>query len=129
MLQNNYSASETQFMCDVCSEAIINPLCPFCLNTEIEAWLTFYPNLGEELLPRIKKYLHQINNFSRNSTACIRCNSKRASVCPYCFTEFVLDELKKIHASRIILKEFFQFFNFDFDHTGYSKEAERLGLI
>ncbi len=129
MLQKKFTAFEPQFMCDVCSEAVINPLCPFCLNTEIEAWLTLYPDLRYMLLPSIKKYLQKIDSEANPSTKCISCGYHSAFLCPYCFTEFVLKELKRIHASRIILKEFFQFFNFDFDHKGYSKEAERLGLI
>jgi hypothetical protein len=128
MLQKKHSASETQYLCDVCSEAVVNPICPFCLTTEIEAWLTLYPNLREELLPRIKMHLLRPESNVK-STKCIKCKTHSAFVCPYCFTEFVLLELKKISVNRIILKEFFEFFNFDFEHTGYFKEAEKLGVI
>lgn len=34
-----------------------------------------------------------------------------------------------MHAHREILKEFLQFFNYDFEHTGYTKDAEELGVI
>lgn len=128
MTQKNYPASEPQSMCDVCSEAVTTPLCPFCLTTEIEAWLTLYPNLRQELLPRIKRYLLRVEN-NLNPTICVKCQDNTAFVCPNCFTEFVLGELKKISANRIVLKEFFEFFNFDFDHTDYFKEAEKLGVI
>mgnify|MGYP001588482433 FL=1 len=121
--KNNYSADEPQFMCDVCSEAITNPLCPFCLTTEIEAWLTLYPNLRSELLPKLKKYLINIQNKLIEGDNCIKCN-KRASVCPYCFTDYVVREIKKIGASELVLKEFIEFFNFDFEHTGYSEESQ-----
>jgi hypothetical protein len=129
MLQKNFTANEPQFMCDVCSEAVINPLCPFCLKTEIEAWLTLYPNLRYDLLPQLRKYLQKIDSEANPSTRCISCGYDSTFLCPYCFTEFVLNELKKIHANKIVLKEFFQFFNFDFEHNGYSKEAEELGFI
>ena len=43
--------------------------------------------------------------------------------------EEVMRELKQINVNNIILREFFEFFNFDFHHTGYSKEAEMLGVI
>lgn len=130
MLQKNYPAHENQYMCDECSEAVTNPICPFCLATEIKAWLTLYPNLRQELMPRIQKYLTQISNKIVNyGTECIKCGNKRAFVCPYCFTYFVFNELVKINANKIILKEFFHFFNFDLHHTGYTKYAEDIGII
>lgn len=129
MITNNYSASEPQFLCDVCSIAVTNPICPSCMAEEVEAWATLYPNLRKELLPRLHHYLRKINSSLVDSTRCIKCNDKRAAVCPYCFTDHVLMELKRINANRIILKEFVEFFNFDFEHTEYSQEAEKLGVI
>ncbi len=130
LIQKNYSAAETQYLCNVCSEAVTNPICPFCLATEINAWLTLYPNLKQELLPRINKYLQEINNKIINyGTQCIKCKNKRAYVCPYCFTEYIFNELRKINADKRILKEFFEFFNYDFHHTGYTKEFEQMGVI
>ena len=55
--QKLYLASEQQFHCDVCSEAVTNPLCPMCLTGEIEAWSTLYPNIRSELLPKLKRYI------------------------------------------------------------------------
>ena len=130
LTQKNYNTDETQYMCDVCSEAVTNPICPFCLTTEIKAWLTFYPDLEQELLPRINKFLHRITNqITSYGTECIKCKNKRAHVCPYCFTRYVFDELQKINVSRLVLKEFFEFFNFDLHHTGYTEEAEELGVF
>jgi len=130
MLPNKHFASEPQFLCSVCSQAITNPLCPTCLTTEIQAWLTLYPDLRRGLLPKLFKYLHDIEEkVTDSTTSCLKCKNKRASICPYCFTDYVLNQLKRLNANRIILKEFFEFFNFDLDHTGYSKEAEHLGVI
>ena len=130
MLHNNYPASEAHYMCDVCSEAITNPLCPECLTMEIEAWLTLYPNLRSELLPKIQQFLNEIEDkLIHDTTQCIKCGEKKTAICPYCFTDFVLKHLKKINANKIVLTEFFEFFNFDLDHKGYSKEAEELGVI
>ena len=129
--QKNYLAPEPQqFLCDVCSIAVTNPLCPSCLAQEIDAWTTYYPDLRSNLLPRIRKYLGQSESkIVFEATQCIKCNEKIGIVCPYCFTAYVLSELKRIKANRIIIKEFLEFFNFDFDHTGYSVEAEKLGVI
>ena len=117
-------------LCDICRNSITHPICSHCLKEEVEAWLTLYPHLREELMPRIKKFLTAIeDNRLSESTRCIKCSNKRAAVCPYCFTERVLYELKKMGSSVYVIKEFFMFFNFDFEHTGYSKEAERLHLL
>ena len=112
MLPKSYLASEQHYVCDVCSEAVTNPICPNCIATEIEAWLTYYPNLRVEILPRIKQYLKKLGQKITESTECIKCKNKTASVCLYCFTEYVLSELKKIQANKIMLKEFLEFFSF-----------------
>ena len=113
MLQKYQLIFEQHYMCDVCSEAVTNPICPLCIAVEIEAWLTFYPNLRQELLPKLNIYLKNIKEKITESTKCIKCKNKIASVCPYCFTQHVLEELKKIQANPIILKEFTEFFNFN----------------
>jgi protein-disulfide isomerase len=116
-------------MCDVCSEAITNPICPVCLSRGVDAWLKRYPGLKTKILPKLKKHFRDIEKRTLDSTQCIRCNDYRTSVCPYCFTERVLTELKNSGADKSVLSEFFEFFNFDMEHTGYSKEAEMLGVI
>ena len=128
MLQNNYPTLESHYDCRLCHEPVSNPLCPACLTAQIEAWLTSYPNyhqLRQRLIPKIQRFLVR---HLKESTQCIKCNEKRASVCPYCFTEFVLNELKKLDVNKTILKEFLIFFNFDLEHRGYYKEAESLGI-
>ncbi len=112
MLKNNSFAFEQQYVCEICGEAITNPLCPVCLTTEINAWLTLYPDLRKELIPKLQKYLKRVKEDITNSTQCIKCKNKRASICPYCFTAYVLGELKKLNINKIILKEFLEFFNF-----------------
>ena len=125
--QLNYPG--TEFLCNECREAIVNPLCPFCLTTEVEAWLTYYPDLKNQLLYRIKSYINRIYIYSNSITKCIKCNQNTTFLCPYCFTNYVLEELKLINVNNIVLTEFFEFFNFDFDHSGYYKEAEKLGVF
>lgn len=79
-------------------------------------------------MPKLENYLKWIENRTYEGTSCIKCKNNSAIVCPYCFTEYVLQELKKLEANKIVLKEFFVFFNFDFDHTGYYDEGEKLGV-
>ena len=111
--QNNYLVLEQQHHCDICSEAVTNPLCPICLTGEVEAWLTLYPSLSNELLPKLKKYLQRIEDKIIDSTKCIKCKNKRVSICPYCFVDYIFGELKKLSVSKIVFKEFLQFFNYE----------------
>ncbi len=130
MLQKYATALETNHLCDICSEAITNPLCPFCLSEEIDAWLTLYPDLRKELMPKLNKYLDNISNrITTYGTKCIKCKSKRSFVCTYCFTDIVFRELNKINAGKLIVREFLEFFNFDLNYDGYIKEAEEEGVI
>ena len=126
-----YPASERFYECVNCQEAIFNPICPVCLTTQLEAWLSSissYP-LKKKLIEKIKKYVERTDNLAGETTKCIACGNPRASLCPYCFTNYVFNVLKEMNVSREIIKEFLQFFNYDFEHTGYSKEAEKLGVI
>jgi hypothetical protein len=125
MLNSTFTGTEQFYDCEICNEPISNPLCPVCLTTEIEAWLTLYPSLRQDLIPRLeKKFKHSI----KDAVQCIKCNNQ-SSVCPLCFTKTVLNELRAIRVNKIILREFLQFFNFDFEHVVYTKDAEELGVI
>lgn len=126
MLKQQYHDANA-LLCAECNEAIFNPLCPKCLAREINSWLYSYPGLRGRIITKINKL---VNNKSFNhGMKCAICKKNSMFLCPYCFTEMVLQELKKEGAPRSVLKEFLQFFNFDFEHTGYSKEAEKLGVI
>jgi hypothetical protein len=129
-LKVDYSSSEFRdktYTCSFCTESITNPLCPFCLAEEIQAWLTLYPHLKEDILSSLNDYLKKINNsLTSYGVVCIKCGEDRASVCPYCFTEFVFKKLIEIKANRLVLKEFFDFFDFDLEHKGYIEFVEEL---
>ncbi|MFA5174368.1 MAG: hypothetical protein WC438_04265 [Candidatus Pacearchaeota archaeon] len=129
MVQTNYPTLESYYGCSLCHEPVSNPICPSCITAQIEAWLTIYPNyhqLRAKLMPKVNKFLRKNLEYG---AMCIKCNEKRASVCPYCFTEFVLNELREMNVNKTVLKEFLIFFNFDLEHKGYYKEAEELGEI
>lgn len=131
MLQKNFLAAPERFWeCVDCNSTVLHPLCPTCLAGQIEAWLSSYPtSIKARIMHRIREYVQKTANLTGKTTKCIVCGKYQAALCPYCFTDYVFAELKKLHMSRIILKEFLQFFNFDFDHTGYTKDAEQLGII
>ena len=131
MKQNNLSfAFERFWECLECNEPISNPLCPVCLTKQVEVWLSSYPSdIQNKIIGDISGYVKKTNNLVENKVRCVVCNKKEASLCPYCFTNYVFNLLKRLKVHRTILKEFLMFFNFDFGHTGYSKDAERLGVI
>lgn len=113
MLPNTYLAPATQILCEICGEVVTTPLCPVCLTGEIEAWTTLYPNLRKDLLPKLKRYLKNLDNEGISSTGCIKCNNERTSLCPYCFSDFALGALKKVSPNPQIIREFIEFFDFD----------------
>ena len=129
MLSTKYS-TQSKYVCDICSETVTNPICPTCLTIEIEAWLTLYPNLKNELVPRLKKYLDKVDDrVPHDGTRCIKCEKDTTFVCTFCFTVYILRELKRLKVNKIILSEFLQFFNFDFEHGEFAQEAEKYGII
>lgn len=120
MLPNDYMTTEQRYKCDKCFEVIINPICPTCLTIEVEAWLTLYPNLRSKIIPKLKDFLWKIPGGIDNSIKCIKCDDKRASLCPHCFKEFVLRKLHEINANNFVLNEFLEFFNY---RSGFRFEA------
>ncbi len=118
-----------------CGEIILNfMICPDCLARELTEWLK--GKRGEigrkntEQLQNKVKFLLKINKkVIGNSDKCIVCGKRTIFLCPYCFTKYVYEELKELNVSDDILREFFHIFNFDFEHTGYSQEMEKLGML
>jgi len=115
-------------ICGQCSEAITNPLCHNCLGNQILAWLSFYPNLKRKLAPKIKSYVKQVNNLSTDALNCVSCKKKKAALCPYCFSEGVLNIFKKNNMDKYVLGDFLTIFNFDTQHEGYIADAINEGL-
>ncbi|OGJ20240.1 hypothetical protein A3K73_08200 [Candidatus Pacearchaeota archaeon RBG_13_36_9] len=131
MMQKNFLAAERFYECLDCHESVFNPICPDCLTLQIEVWLSSissYP-MKDKIMKRIKEYVIATKNLAPESTICVACGKPTATLCPYCFTNYVFILLKCMDAHREILREFLQFFNYDFDHTGYTKDAEKLGVI
>ena len=127
--QNIFSnGSEQYYECLVCHEAIYNPLCSHCIVSQLQVWLSSYPDLKKRAMPIIKLYLRDIHNTMNTGLTCISCNQERVAVCPYCFTAKIISILKKLEVNKQILREFLKFFNFDYDETGYTNEAQELGV-
>jgi ferredoxin len=115
------------YECKICHEPVSNPICPNCLIKEVTAWLTLYPDLKSKLIPRLTKKFKKIE-YEKEAIQCIKCGNE-ITICPLCFTNSVLTELNKINAPKMILKEFLQFFYYDFQHNVYADDAEDLGIL
>lgn len=109
-------------ICTECKEVIYNPLCPSCLAKEMQQWLDGNA-ISKKIQKEIKNYIIRTEGYS-DSMKCIICKDNYTDICPYCFTEHVYEFLQKIKANKQIINEFFDFFNFDFEHSGYSKDFE-----
>jgi len=124
-----YDLQEKHEDCLECGEAIFNPICPNCIAYEFEQWISKYPQLESPVSKIINKFLREHEKLNQSSRECILCGNKSAYLCPYCFTEFLLNVLKVVRADKKALAEFLQLFNYDFDHTGYYLEGEELGAF
>ncbi|MBR9705671.1 hypothetical protein GOV14_01425 [Candidatus Pacearchaeota archaeon] len=119
---NKHLLQAPNFECEICNEAITNPICPVCLTEEVNIWSTLYPSLRHELMPRLKQYLKTIKMNTNDSSRCIKCHRHRVALCSYCFIREVLEELEDLQVNRDIKKEFLQFFNYDLGHTSYKDD-------
>ena len=119
MLPNYYS---THGICVECSEGIVNPICPKCLAHEIKEWLKiadFEDNDKANVWQILDRVLNENFLLEKVSSQCIICRKKDDYMCPYCFTEKILDSLRREKVSGKVIGQFLEFFNFDFDRTGY----------
>ncbi len=111
--QKNSLAFEQQFHCDICGEVVTTPLCPVCIAEEVEAWSTLYADVKKDLMPKLEAYLKKIREPLIEATQCLKCKKKRASICPFCFTDYILGQLKKLGTNYQIITEFLEFFDFE----------------
>ncbi|MEM4230530.1 MAG: hypothetical protein QXF25_01515 [Candidatus Pacearchaeota archaeon] len=114
----------TNVLCLECGEEIFNPLCPKCLAREIEVWLESH---SSKIKTIVKNEIKKILKFNKehNHTKCILCKKKDVFLCPYCFTERIYNKLKNAKVNSKILNNFLTLFNFDLEHTGYSKDLAK----
>jgi len=117
-----------QNFCLECKEEIFNPLCPVCLAREIKQWLQ---DKSAKVKSVANTEIKRILTLSRYNdyTKCISCMQNKTFMCPYCFTERIYIKLKEKHTDKKILMEFLEIFNFDLEHTGYSRDMEKFGML
>lgn len=80
------------------------------------------------MLPKLKRYIHEVNNSALGAVSCASCKKKKAALCPYCFTEGVLNLLKSNKTDKNIVGDFLTIFNYDSEQEGYIGDAIKEGL-
>jgi hypothetical protein len=116
-----------EYECPKCLEPITNPLCHSCLGKDIINWISLYPSV-KKMLPKIKNLIIRLDNEAEGSVNCISCTTKKAALCPYCFTESIFNLLKKNKVDKMLIMDFLSTFNFDLKHEGYIQDAAKEGL-
>jgi hypothetical protein len=109
---NLYFENTEGIICPSCNEAITNPICHNCLGKGIFEWMSFYPNVKKKMFGKLKRYINEVNNSAISSINCVSCKNKKAALCPYCFTEGILNLLKKNKVNESIVEDFISLFNF-----------------
>ncbi|MGC9309650.1 MAG: hypothetical protein ACP5D2_03070 [Candidatus Nanoarchaeia archaeon] len=97
--------------CLACQEAIYNPVCPRCLARAFREWFIQIDG-NKQVLDRVYELVEQEKEFEGISQTCVVCHQDNAYLCPYCFTEEILQILKK-YCSQAVVDEFLDVFNFD----------------
>ena len=70
-------------------------------------------------------FLKQIKHeFGDGGVSCALCRTHQTEICPYCFTEKIYNFVVQFGIDKKTVQEFLTHFNYDFDHTGYEKDAE-----
>jgi hypothetical protein len=93
--------------CVICQEAITNPICPECLQREIEHWLA---DTMPSLIGRVKGYAGVFDTYRHEATHCVICGNTM-SICAHCFCkdiyELIESELGEVSGNFL--------FSFNFD--------------
>ena len=101
MQKNNWDAT-----CPVCMDVIDNPICPECIQEEIEQWLS---NKSPRYMDNLRKSITHFDNKDVNGPKCIKCG-KQVEICPYCFMKELNNIIKETYPE--LLDEFHTFFGF-----------------
>ena len=103
-----------QNLCPECFEPISNPICPSCLEREIESWLdslgSDFKAVSKTIYSELRKLKEKIEDIGQ-TTNCIICG-KNAEVCSFCFIEDIEKILRKHRVGRALISNFTSTFNY-----------------
>lgn len=89
--------------CSICDEPITNPICPKCIAKSLRVWLMQNnPDLIEVVDDKLNMFMG-LNSLD-SDMHCIKCGGEM-SICMYCFTETIYDDIKESN-DAITIKTF-----------------------
>lgn len=93
--------------CVVCEEAITNPICPECLQREMEHWIAdFNPSLAKD----VKRYSWDFDTYRHETTNCVICGDNM-NICAHCFCKDIFELIEQQLEEKA--EDFLYSFNFD----------------
>lgn len=118
---------DVSFDCLSCGSVIVHPLCAHCIGRDFLVWARESVSNSSMLCGKVRGFLASHRLFDGKGVRCVSCNTKRASLCPSCFSELLYTFVREEGVGIRKLSEFLFLFNFDFDHSGSSVELEFFG--
>lgn len=120
MIQNN-----SHGLCVECKEWIYNPICAKCLAEQLNSWFN-ESGINGIARKKIRNFILTIDKKEPpfQDIKCAVCKNNETNICPYCFTEYAYNLLKRLKVNKKLIREFFTYFNYDFERTGYGKDFE-----
>ena len=98
--------------CVICQEAITNPICPDCLQREVEHWLA---DFNPSLVPQLREYTGIFDAYTHEGVTCVICG-RDMRVCAHCFCK----DIYQLFRDQLKDKAEDFLFSFDFE---LNKEA------
>lgn len=93
--------------CVVCDEGITNPICPECLNKEMQVW--FFENKPGMMGP-LKDIIESFRSYTHFEGKCAIC-SQNMNVCSHCFSKEVYDKL--LDEDELLAGQFLTSFDYE----------------
>ena len=92
-------------VCQICNEAITNPICIDCLEQEALYWAR---DRDTKLIRQIKNLKKSFDVFDLNTEKCIRCGNEMR-VCSHCFLTEIAKLIKDENLRTLFKKSFISF--------------------
>jgi hypothetical protein len=97
--------------CIICDEAITNPICPLCLESQVMHWAM---DKAPSLMPILREVGSSVMEFTHENTSCVICKGIM-NVCAHCYCNEIHSWLKE-NTHEKLAESFLSHFNFELDY-------------
>lgn len=122
---SNYICEGIHNDCLSCGVDITHPLCPNCIAKAFNIWTKKFPE-HRSIKSKLNAFMKFHNHIQEKSKPCVSCQNS-IHICPLCFTTHLHSLVKEAGLGVNATIQFLFIFNFDFEHTGYSRELDFYG--